>query len=161
MPHFIECYMEWPDHLRELTEPLSRLSNHELIESTAVRYPSAFHCVDSTFKRLCTVLEGDFLSPDGPDPKTSILGPFAGNIIQKAAPQIKACFEPLYARAVYPCNVHAPATKFLRGTSKATSIVFSPIPTASLLEGGVLSSGTTPESSYEGEGPEVSDSDVN
>ncbi|KAK7045524.1 hypothetical protein VNI00_007356 [Paramarasmius palmivorus] len=90
VPHIIENYTEWPSNLSAFTEPLFRSTQNPTTGSgsrSADLYPLAFNEAMSIHERLLRVLSDDALHPElGPDPKTTIIGPLAGRVLQHVFP---------------------------------------------------------------------------
>ncbi|KAI0655229.1 hypothetical protein C8Q70DRAFT_1022603 [Cubamyces menziesii] len=64
----------------------------------------------------------------GRDPRTTIIGPFVMDVLKEVIPESEAHFDPLYARAIYPCQASMPAARWLLPHyGHATSILTYPI----------------------------------
>uniref|UniRef100_D8PTW8 Uncharacterized protein n=1 Tax=Schizophyllum commune (strain H4-8 / FGSC 9210) TaxID=578458 RepID=D8PTW8_SCHCM len=68
----------------------------------------------------------------GRDSRARVVGPFVTDVLQQVMRGSQTCFEPSYARAIYPCQAHLSAVSWLLPHyGRATSMLTYPISLAS------------------------------
>ncbi|KAJ8089251.1 hypothetical protein PM082_014499 [Marasmius tenuissimus] len=135
IPHIVNKHEDWPSNLSEWTDPLLELNeassteqNNPLIDAIVSKYPYVLNTINRTFQRVQRVLATDTRFPElGPDTKTTIIGPFAAEILRGMVTDLEIHYEVAYAKGVCPCQQNAPGVPYFSCPGTATSIVCAPI----------------------------------
>ncbi|KAI0633055.1 hypothetical protein C8Q77DRAFT_1158485 [Trametes polyzona] len=139
--HIIESIEDWERFSPGLSSTLRLLeSQPDAVEAAVSKqaskafsddqlYPCMLAC-DMVVDRLHAQSRTETRLPHlGRDPRTTIIGSFAMDVLKQVIPKSQAHFDALYARAIYPCQVAISAARWvLPQRGRATSILTYPIP---------------------------------